>query len=43
MTAAGGPRAQLAVHPAASQFLLDNAANLQRTGGIGKGWEAICG
>ena len=30
----GGPRAQLAVHPAASQFLLDNAANLQRTGGL---------
>lgn len=30
----GGPRGQLAVHPAVAQFLLDNAANLDRQGGI---------
>ena len=26
----GGPRGQLACHPAAAQFVLDNAANLER-------------
>ncbi|CAL1150188.1 unnamed protein product [Cladocopium goreaui] len=30
----GGPRGQLALHPAAAQFLLDNAQNAQRTGGL---------
>jgi len=30
----GGPRGQLAVHPAAAQFLLDNAHNDQRVEGI---------
>jgi len=30
----GGPRGQLAVHPAAAQFLLDNAACDHRPGGI---------
>ncbi|CAK9026900.1 unnamed protein product [Durusdinium trenchii] len=30
----GGPRGQLACHPAAAQFVLDNAANLERDGGI---------
>jgi len=30
----GGARGQLAVHPAVGQFLLDNAATSQRTGGI---------
>jgi len=30
----GGPRGQLAVHPAAGQFVLDNAATLRRPGGI---------
>lgn len=29
-----GPRGQLAVHPAVAQFLLDNAANVKRQGGI---------
>eukprot|EP00913_Durusdinium_trenchii_P013206 g12395.t2 len=29
-----GPRAQLAAHPAVAQFLLDNAANAKREGGI---------
>lgn len=29
-----GPRGQLAVHPAVAQFLLDNAANVKREGGI---------
>ena len=29
-----GPRAQLAAHPAVAQFLLDNAANMKREGGI---------
>lgn len=26
----GGPRGQLAAHPAVAQFLLDNAANVER-------------
>lgn len=30
----GGPRGQLAVHPAAAQFLLDNAASSLGPGGI---------
>jgi len=30
----GGPRGQLAVHPAAGQFVLDNAANVNNEGGI---------
>merc|ERR1719321_366103 len=30
----GGPRGQLAVHPAAGQFVLDNAANTKLPGGI---------
>ena len=30
----GGPRGQLAVHPAAAQFVLDNAAHTGRAGGI---------
>jgi len=34
---AGGPRGQLALHPAAAQFLLDNAQNAQRTGGDERG------
>eukprot|EP00435_Cladocopium_sp_Y103_P047214 s1060_g13.t2 len=29
-----GPRGQLAVHPAVAQFILDNAANVKREGGI---------
>lgn len=29
---------QLALHPAAAQFLLDNAQNAQRTGGDERGW-----
>merc|ERR1712183_354383 len=30
----GGPRGQLAVHPAAGQFILDNAAHTSRPYGI---------
>lgn len=30
----GGPRGQLAVHPAMGQFILDNAANTFRPGGV---------
>ena len=30
----GGPRGQLACHPAAAQFVLDNAANSEREGGL---------
>ena len=31
----GGPKGQLAAHPAAAQFMLDNAANVERRGGLG--------
>ena len=46
----GGPRGQLACHPAAAQFVLDNAANSERlparfTGALGRlrRWRPQCG
>jgi len=36
-----GPRGQLAVHPAVGQFLLNNAANLERRGGISTAKELL--